>query len=218
MSIGDYNSISTLTSAHRGAPPSGFPPADATRQKVTREFAAVLAGIVYRLRKPLLTVALLPVPASAALLAIAVFLGGPFGVGLSIVAAIPLLLGAWLVWQRQQMLAATNPMEELAQDVGRVFDITDAWSYAAESAQMLAALARNGWGPFRILRGIWTTVQLGPGVMLDRVTGLPRRIYPFVPRRLQITASVAGFCLMGAVLAGFLALILGSAIALGVLS
>lgn len=189
---------------------------DTTRQRITREFAAVLAGIVYRLRKPLLTVALLPIPTSAVVFGFATDLGGSAGLALGALAMLPVLLGSWLIWQRQQLLRATNPMEELAQDVGRVFDLTDAWSHAGESVEMLRALGRNGWGPLRVLRGVWATVQFGPG-LLERVPGLPRRIFPFSSRRLQTTATVAALCLLWFALTTIIALILGIGRASGLL-
>lgn len=189
---------------------------DATRQRITREFAAVLAGIVYRLRKPLLTVALLPVPTAIVVFAFAIDLGGSAGFVLGALSVLPALLGGWLIWQRQQLLRATNPMEKLAEDVGRVFDLTDAWSHAGESVEMLRALSRNGWGPLRVLRGVWATVQFGPG-LLEGMPGLPRRILPFAPRRLQTTATVAGLCLLWFALTAMVALILGIGRASGLL-
>jgi hypothetical protein len=212
MSIGDNNLISAPSAKFPGASHQDLPLTDTARYKITQEFGAVLAGIVYRLRKPLLTVALLPVPTAGLLMGFAVYLGGPLGIILALMAAVPLLLGVWLMWQRAQMLAAADPMEDLARDVGRLIDRAVAWSYAEESITILRGYSRNGWGPFRILRGVWTTLNFGASAF-QQGEGLPRRVVPFSPRRLQATASVAGFCLIGSGVAVFIDLLIAVALA-----
>lgn len=189
-------------------------PSEAVRQKATREFAAVLAGAVYRVRQPLLLVAVLEIVASVVLLGMAVAVNGGVGIVLAVVAVAPLGFSGWLIWQRQQLLAATDPMETLSEDVGRVFDTTGAWANVGGGLETLRMYNQIGWGPLRILRNVWDTVQVSSDV-LRRLSGLPSRMEPLSPGRLGATVTVGSVCLASALVIGGLDLIFGVGLAAG---
>lgn len=216
MSPSNDNDISTLTDlGHRvSGQIVAQSPSEAARQKATREFAAVLAGAVYRVRQPLLLVAVMEIIASIVLLGLAVAVGDALGAVLGVIAVAPLGFAAWLIWQRQELLAATDPMETLSDDVGRIFDATSAWATVSSGLETLRMYNEIGWGPLRMLRNVWDTVQISPEV-LRRISGLPQRMEALTPGRLGATATVGSFCLASALLIGALDVIFGVALAAG---
>lgn len=170
--------------------------AESARLRLTREIATALAVIVRRLRLPMLLVALLPVPPAGLLIIVSGAIGGRTGGVLAALTLIALVPAGWLLWRRDQMAWAVDPVDALAGEIGRAFDVAGAWSEGGATLRRVREIGREGWGPLRLARGTWTGLRFALS-LFERVTDLPR-VAPFTPTRLTTTSYLGIACLVGA--------------------
>jgi hypothetical protein len=170
--------------------------AESARLRLTREIATALAVIVRRLRLPMLLVALLPVPPAGLLIVAAGAIGGRTGGVLAALALIALVPAGWLLWRRGQLTWAVDPVDALAAEIGRAFDVAGAWSEGGATLRRVREIGREGWVPLRLARGTWTGLRFALS-LFERVTNLPR-VAVFTPTRLTTTSYLGIACLVGA--------------------
>ena len=171
-------------------------------EKLAVDVTALLAGVVARLRVPLLLVSVAPVLPGLAVEAIAIPTADSVAVVLGLLGLLP---AVWLTVRRIQLGRALQPPEDAVADLRRTFSVTD---IADQLKDNLLAIrggpgATDGCCPARRL---WRGIRTGTDAW-DRITDVPR-LAPFLPGRLRGLALLILSCLVsGAALAGFAVLL-----------
>ncbi len=182
-------------------------------QKVISDVVALLAGLVQRLRIPLLVLLLAPVGPALVLVVVSTARGGG-DVGFAwLLGALGLIPSGWLAVRRAQLLHALQPPARAAAEIYAAINSADTLSRLRSNlAPVVRADARLRLRS--VSRKIWQGVKLTADVR-SRMGSSPR-LAPFLPGRLRGLALLSGWCLLSFVVLGGLAVVKALASAVGI--
>lgn len=160
------------------------------------EVVGLLAGLVRRLRTPLLWVSLLPVLPALVLLFIAIDQHRWFP---GLIAVAGLVPSGWLTRRRRQLVSALEPPAVAVAELRAVFSPAELGNQLRTN---LLAVRGKSLRPRQLARSVWRGVKLTAATHA-RYTDVPR-LAPFLPGRLRGLAFLTAACVVsGAVLAVF---------------
>jgi len=171
-------------------------------EKLAVDVTALLAGVVARLRVPLLLVSVAPVLPGLAVEAIAIPTADSVAVVLGLLGLLP---AVWLTVRRIQLGRALQPPEDAVADLRRTFSVTDIADQLKDNLLAIRGVP-GSTRPSRLARRLWRGIRTGTDAW-DRITDVPR-LAPFLPGRLRGLALLILSCLVSAAaLAGFAVLL-----------
>ncbi len=171
-------------------------------EKLAVDVTGLLAGVVARLRVPLLLVSLAPVLPGRVVEGIALATADGVAAVLGLIGLVP---AGWLTLRRIQLGRALQPPDAAVADLRRTFSAID---IADQLKTNLLAMrgAPGSSRPRRLARGLWRGIRTGTATW-DRLTDVPR-LAPFLPGRLRGLALLIVACLASAVALAVFAVLL----------
>lgn len=206
-----------------GAPESA-PPASRTRRvvaaaatgrdRVIRQFVALLVPLIRATRLPLLVVVLFPVVPAVLVVALALARPGPDDWFWVVFALGGLVAGGWLGLRRRQLLAVAADPEMLTAALTGLVTGRELWTQLIDNlsaGKVGAAMARRS-RPLRVLGGLWRGVRAA-GVLAEFAAS--DELAPLTPMRLRGIWLLVLSCLVAGVVMGLALLVVGLLYLLG---
>lgn len=174
----------------------------AVENRVT-DIVAMLAGVVNRLRIPLMVIAVLPLVPALVLAVIGALSSSWLVAAMALIGVVP---AGWLLIRRHQLVTALQPPEIAVAELRASFS-------PAEIGEQLKANLEQVRGqklelkPRKLAGTLWKGIRLGTG-LYSQLTDVPR-LQPFLPGRLRGLAFLSAACVLCATI---LALVAGLAL------
>jgi hypothetical protein len=188
--------------------------AAAARDKVIRQFVALLVPLIRATRVPLLVVVLFPVVPAVLVVAIALSRPGPDDWFWVVLAAVGLLLAGWLARRRHQLLAVAADKEALIAALTGLVTGRELWTQLIDNLSVgrIGAAAARRSRPLRVLGGLWRGVRAA-GVLAEFAAS--EELAPLTPMRLRGIWLLVLTCLLAGAVLGVAMLVAGLLYLLG---